>query len=85
MASGQARGGNCGAVLLRNRVDIGGWPTGGFGGMITCEGVEKLSDVNEKLGGLDYTKIATNHITLLVKNYTGLKKTTASVAEAFVT
>lgn len=52
--------------------------------MLKKEGVEKLSDVNEKLGGLDYTKIATNHITLLAKNYTGLKNLYKIVSDAHV-
>ncbi|MCR1849270.1 PolC-type DNA polymerase III [Paeniclostridium sordellii] len=52
--------------------------------MLKKQGVEVLSDVNEKLGGLDYTKIATNHITLLAKNYTGLKNLYKIVSDAHV-
>ena len=52
--------------------------------MLQKQGVEKLSDVNEKLGGLDYTKIATNHITLLAKDYTGLKNLYKIVSDAHV-
>ncbi|MGL5506729.1 MAG: PolC-type DNA polymerase III, partial [Paraclostridium sp.] len=52
--------------------------------MLEKKGVEKLSDVNEKLGGLDYTKIATNHITILAKDYTGLKNLYKIVSDAHV-
>ena len=52
--------------------------------MLKKQGVEVLSDVNENLGGLDYTKIATNHITLLAKNYTGLKNLYKIVSDAHV-
>lgn len=52
--------------------------------MLKKEGIEKLCDVNEKLGGLDYTKIATNHITLLAQNYTGLKNLYKIVSDAHV-
>ncbi|MGL5718175.1 MAG: PolC-type DNA polymerase III, partial [Paraclostridium sp.] len=52
--------------------------------MLEKQGVEKLSDVNEKLGGLDYTKIATNHITILAKDYTGLKNLYKIVSDAHV-
>ena len=52
--------------------------------MLQKQGVEKLSDVNEKLGGLDYTKIATNHITILAKDYTGLKNLYKIVSDAHV-
>ncbi|CEJ72785.1 DNA polymerase III PolC-type (PolIII([[Clostridium] sordellii] len=52
--------------------------------MLKKQGVEVLSDVNEKLGGLDYTKIATNHITLLAKNYIGLKNLYKIVSDAHV-
>ena len=52
--------------------------------MLKKQGVEVLSDINEKLGGLDYKKIATNHITLLAKNYTGLKNLYKIVSDAHV-
>ena len=52
--------------------------------MLKKQGIEKLSEVNEKLGSLDYTKIGTNHITLLAKNYTGLKNLYKIVSDAHV-
>ena len=52
--------------------------------MLQKHGVEKLSDVNEKLEGLDYTKIPANHIIILAKDYTGLKNLYKIVSDAHV-
>lgn len=52
--------------------------------MLTKMGAKTLSDVNEVLGKIDYTKLRTNHITLIAKNYTGLKNLYKIVSDAHV-
>ena len=41
--------------------------------MLQKKGANTLRDVNNVLGKIDYTKLTTNHITLIAQNYTGLK------------
>ncbi len=41
--------------------------------MLTEKGAKTLSDVNNILGKIDYTKLSTNHITLIAKNSIGIK------------
>ena len=41
--------------------------------MLEKKGAKKLSDVNEVLGGIDYTKLKTKHITLIAQNLAGIK------------
>ena len=41
--------------------------------MLDNKGAKTLQQVNEVLGKVDYTKLGTSHITLIAKNYTGLK------------
>mgnify|MGYP004490438779 CR=1 FL=1 len=41
--------------------------------MIIKKGAQKLSDVNEILGDVDYTKLTTNHVTLIAKSQEGIK------------
>ena len=52
--------------------------------MIQKRGGEKLSDVNEILGNIDYTKLTTNHITLIAKNQDGIKNLYKIVSDAHV-
>lgn len=52
--------------------------------MIRKKGGEKLSDVNTILGDIDYTKLRTNHITLIAKNQIGIKNLYKIVSDAHV-
>lgn len=52
--------------------------------MIQKKGANTLKDVNNVLGKIDYTKLTTNHITLIAKNYTGLKNLYKIVSDAHV-
>ena len=52
--------------------------------MIRKKGASKLSDVNSILGNIDYTKLTTNHVTLIAKNQTGLKNLYKIVSDAHV-
>ncbi len=52
--------------------------------MIRKKGGEKLSDVNKILGDIDYTKLRTNHITLIAKNQIGIKNLYKIVSDAHV-
>lgn len=52
--------------------------------MLTEKGANTLSDVNEVLGKIDYTKLATNHITLIAKNQTGIKNLYKIVSDAHI-
>ncbi|MFR3071531.1 MAG: PolC-type DNA polymerase III [Paeniclostridium sp.] len=45
---------------------------------------KKLSDVNEVLGGIDYTKLKTKHITLIAQNLVGVKNLYKIVSDAHV-
>ena len=48
------------------------------------EGVEKLSDINFHFKQNDHTKLNTFHITILAKNYTGLKKLYKILSKAHI-
>lgn len=52
--------------------------------MIRKKGGEKLSDVNTILGDIDYTKLRTNHVTLIAKNQVGIKNLYKIVSDAHV-
>lgn len=52
--------------------------------MIRKKGGEKLSDVNAILGDIDYTKLRTNHVTLIAKNQIGIKNLYKIVSDAHV-
>lgn len=52
--------------------------------MIRKKGGEKLSDVNTILGDIDYTKLRTNHVTLIAKNQIGIKNLYKIVSDAHV-
>ncbi|MGL5347785.1 MAG: PolC-type DNA polymerase III [Peptostreptococcaceae bacterium] len=52
--------------------------------MLVKKGANTLSEVNDVLGKIDYTKLGTNHITLLAQNYTGLKNLYKIVSDAHV-
>lgn len=52
--------------------------------MIRKKGGEKLSDINTILGDIDYTKLRTNHVTLIAKNQTGIKNLYKIVSDAHV-
>ena len=52
--------------------------------MIKKKGAEKLSDVNMILGDIDYTKLRTNHVTLIAKNQIGVKNLYKIVSDAHV-
>ncbi|WP_455538242.1 PolC-type DNA polymerase III [Terrisporobacter sp.] len=52
--------------------------------MIQKRGGEKLSDINSILGDIDYTKLTTNHITLIAKNQVGIKNLYKIVSDAHV-
>lgn len=52
--------------------------------MIQKKGGEKLSDVNSILGDIDYTKLTTNHVTLIAKNQVGIKNLYKIVSDAHV-
>ncbi len=52
--------------------------------MIRKKGGEKLSDVNKILGDIDYTKLKTNHVTLIAKNQVGIKNLYKIVSDAHV-
>ncbi len=52
--------------------------------MIKKKGAEKLSDVNEILGDIDYTKLTTNHVTLIAKTQEGVKNLYKIVSDAHV-
>lgn len=52
--------------------------------MLTNMGAKTLEDVNTVLGKIDYKKLATNHITLIAKDYTGLKNLYKIVSDAHV-
>ena len=52
--------------------------------MLKKKGAQKLSDVNEILGFIDYTKLKTKHITLIAKNLVGVKNLYKIVSDAHV-
>ena len=52
--------------------------------MLEKKGAKKLSDVNEVLGGIDYTKLKTKHITLIAQNLAGIKNLYKIVSDAHV-
>ncbi len=52
--------------------------------MLEKKGATTLSDVNEILGKIDYQKLATNHVTLIAKNYTGLKNLYKIISDSHV-
>ena len=52
--------------------------------MLDNKGAKTLQQVNEVLGKVDYTKLGTSHITLIAKNYTGLKNLYKIVSDAHV-
>ena len=52
--------------------------------MIIKKGAQKLSDVNEILGDVDYTKLTTNHVTLIAKSQEGIKNLYKIVSDAHV-
>ena len=52
--------------------------------MIRKKGGEKLSDVNSILGDIDYTKLRTNHVTLIAQNQVGIKNLYKIVSDAHV-
>jgi len=52
--------------------------------MIKKKGAEKLSDVSTTLGDIDYTKLRTNHVTLIAKNQIGIKNLYKIVSDAHV-
>ena len=52
--------------------------------MIRKKGGQKLSDVNTILGNIDYTKLTTNHVTLIAKNQVGIKNLYKIVSDAHV-
>ena len=52
--------------------------------MLEKKGAKTLQQVNEVLGKIDYTKLGTSHITLIAKNYVGLKNLYKIVSDAHV-
>lgn len=52
--------------------------------MLDKKGAKTLQQVNEVLGKVDYTKLGTSHITLIAKDYTGLKNLYKIVSDAHV-
>ncbi len=52
--------------------------------MLEKKGATNLKDVNDIFGKIDYTKLSTNHITLMAKNYTGLKNLYKIISDAHV-
>lgn len=52
--------------------------------MLQKKGAKKLSDVNEVLGGIDYTKLKTKHITLIAQNLVGVKNLYKIISDAHV-
>lgn len=52
--------------------------------MLQKKGAKKLSDVNEILGNIDYTKLKTKHITLIAQNLVGIKNLYKIVSDAHV-
>ncbi|RDY24753.1 PolC-type DNA polymerase III [Romboutsia maritimum] len=52
--------------------------------MLLKKGAKTLSDVNEVIGKIDYKKLGTNHITLIAKDYTGLKNLYKIVSDSHV-
>lgn len=52
--------------------------------MIQKRGGDKLSDINTILGNIDYTKLTTNHITLIAKNQAGIKNLYKIVSDAHI-
>ena len=52
--------------------------------MLIKKGANTLSEVNNVLGNIDYTKLTTNHIILLAKNYTGLKNLYKIISDSHV-
>ena len=52
--------------------------------MLKKRGAKKLSDVNPILGDIDYTKLKTNHVTLIAKNQVGIKNLYKIVSDAHV-
>ena len=52
--------------------------------MIKKKGGETLSDINKILGDIDYTKLTTNHVTLIAKNQIGIKNLYKIVSDAHV-
>ena len=52
--------------------------------MLEKKGAKKLSDVNEVLGGIDYTKLKTKHVTLIAQNLVGVKNLYKIVSDAHV-
>ena len=52
--------------------------------MLEKKGAKKLSDVNEILGDVDYTKLTTNHVTLIAKSQEGIKNLYKIVSDAHV-
>ena len=52
--------------------------------MLDKIGAKTLSEVNDLLGKIDYQKLGTNHITLIAKNYTGLKNLYKIVSDSHV-
>ena len=55
-----------------------------FLAMLIKKGANTLSEVNNVLGNIDYTKLTTNHIILLAKNYTGLKNLYKIISDSHV-
>ncbi|MBU5306529.1 PolC-type DNA polymerase III [Clostridioides mangenotii] len=55
-----------------------------FLNMLKEKGANTLSEVNDVLGKIDYTKLNTNHITLIAKNQTGIKNLYKIVSDAHI-
>ncbi|MDR1774576.1 MAG: PolC-type DNA polymerase III, partial [Clostridioides sp.] len=52
--------------------------------MLNEKGANTLSDVNSVLGKIDYTKLRTNHISILVKNQVGLKNLYKIISDSHI-
>jgi DNA polymerase-3 subunit alpha (Gram-positive type) len=52
--------------------------------MLKEKGANTLSEVNDVLGKIDYTKLNTNHITLIAQNQTGIKNLYKIVSDAHI-
>ncbi|WP_304339994.1 PolC-type DNA polymerase III [Metaclostridioides mangenotii] len=52
--------------------------------MLKEMGANTLSEVNDVLGKIDYTKLNTNHITLIAQNQTGIKNLYKIVSDAHI-
>lgn len=52
--------------------------------MLEDKGVKTLRDINDKLEKIDFTKKRTNHITLLVKDYKGLRNLYELVSKSHI-